>query len=63
MVWKQNDSYSTFAPLRGRQEQHGALSLFQSECFQISGGRLRKFLQRPLRLSVGRHLRLERCSW
>ena len=39
IVWKQNDSYSTFAVLHGRQEQHGTLSLFQSECFQIPGGR------------------------
>ena len=36
--------------LRGCQEQHGTLSLFHSECFQIPGGRLHKFLQRPLRL-------------
>ena len=36
------------------------ISLFQSEHFQISGGRLRKFL---LRLSMGRRLRLERRSW
>ena len=42
IVWKQNDSYSTFAVLRGRQrqEQHGTLSLFQ-----IPGGRHRKFLR------------------
>ena len=38
IVWKQNDSSSTFAVLRGRQEQHGTLSLFQSERFQIFGG-------------------------
>ena len=30
IVWKQYDSYSTFAVLHGRQEQHGTLSLFQS---------------------------------
>ena len=52
MVWQQNDSYSTFTLLllRGHQEQHGTLSLFHSERFQIPGGRLRKFLQRPLHL-------------
>ena len=44
IVWKQYDSYSTFAVLCGRQEQHGTLSLFQSERFQIPGGRHRKFL-------------------
>ena len=44
IVWKQYDSYSTSAVLRGRQEQHGTLSLFQSERFQIPGGRHRKFL-------------------
>ena len=48
-----------FALLRGRQEQHGTLSLFQSGCCQISGGRLRKFLQCPLRLSMGRRIWLE----
>ena len=37
IVWKQNDSYSTFAVLRGRQGQHGTLSLFQSQPFQILG--------------------------
>ena len=42
IVWKQY-SYSTFAVLRGHQEQHGTLSLFQSERFQIPGGRHRKF--------------------
>ena len=36
--------------LRGHQEQHGTLSLFHNERFQIPGGRLRKFLQRPLHL-------------
>ena len=57
MVWQQNDSYSTSALLllRGRQEQHGML-LFQSERFQIPGGRLCKFLQCPLCLSMGRRL-------
>ena len=36
MVWKQNDSYSTFVPLHERQEQHGtALLLFQSKRFQF----------------------------
>ena len=29
MVWKQNDSNSTLALLRGHQEQHGTLLLFQ----------------------------------
>ena len=39
MVWKQNDSYSTFTllVLRGHQEQHGTLSLFHSKSFQIPG--------------------------
>ena len=46
IVWKQNDNYSTFAVFHGRQEQHGTLSLLQSERFQIPGGRHRKFLQR-----------------
>ena len=46
MVWKQNDSYSTFAVLRGSQEQHDTLLLFQSECFQIPGGRRRNFFRR-----------------
>ena len=31
MVWKQNDSYSTFALLRGRQEQHGTLYIVVSK--------------------------------
>ena len=44
IVWKQYDSYSTFPVLRGRQEQHGTLSWFQSERFQIPGGRHRKLL-------------------
>ena len=44
IVWKQNDSYSTFAVLRGRQEQHGTQSLLQSKRFQLPGGRHRKFL-------------------
>ena len=43
IMWKQYDSYSTFAVLRGHQEQHGTLSLFQREHFQIPGGRHRKF--------------------
>ena len=42
MVWKQNDSNSTLALLRGHQEQHGTLLLFQSERFQICGGCHRK---------------------
>ena len=62
IVWKQNDSYSTFAVLRGRQEQHGTLLLFQSERFQIPGGRHRNFLRRQLHLSMGRCLWLETRS-
>ena len=64
MVWKQNDSYSTFVPLHERQEQHGtALLLFQSKRFQIPAGHFCKFLQRPLHLSMDRGLWLERRSW
>ena len=44
IVWKHYDSYSTFAVLCGCQERHGTLSLFQSECFQIPGGRHHQFL-------------------
>ena len=38
----------------GHQEQHGTLSLFKSERFQIPGIHLRKFLQHPMHLSMGR---------
>ena len=38
MVWKQKDSYPTFALLCGRQEQRCSLLLFQSEHLQFPGG-------------------------
>ena len=63
LVWKQNNSYSTFAILCGHHKQHGTLSLFQSERFQVHGDSLPKFLWHPLHLSLWRRPQLERCSW
>ena len=54
MVWKQNDSYSTFARLCQLHKQHGSLLLFQTNASRFLGATF---------VNGWGQLRLDTCSW